>query len=838
MKRHYLSKIYFLLLLCIGGFSSLQAQSDQYLHFDRSDDYVRLDNGVDYIANQNAFSMTGWFYTDALEYGQGMIGFRGANQGFYLIQLSDGVIECRLITTAGFHEHVAPAFTIVPEVWQHVAWVYDGSSVKLYINGQLNGSTPASGQITEAGIPFTIGRSILGSLNFYFGGRADEVTVWSKALTQEEIMDMMANELTGDEANLELYYKFNQGVPNEDNTSISKLVSETGSGERDADLIGFALTGETSNFGGELDQGFQAITFPQIPNKLTTDAPFMLNATASSGLPVSFEVVSGPATVSGSEVTLTGSPGEVVIKATQEGDATYNPAEELLNSFQVLDPNTFVPVIDARSPLAGDVHVPELSAIQLAAIANIDYPELFQVQNVRFEIDGTTVEAKDWGNGHYTGWWTPQAYGYYTINIIATNNYGAEATESVNIEVVSTASDTEVIAFEGVLLNTAISSEVVEAELPSYLGAFDQIMVTLETRCPNGGCGEWDRVASLDAKGHDGQWVEIIRYITPYGTPCSHTIDLTDYMSLLQGKIAFRVNCGTFDNGYLYDLTINYRQGTPEHKYSNVNVIWQNTYDFGNPDNLQPVDPVNFQYPDNAVESTLKLVSSGHGWGDNNSGNAAEFHEDTHHIWVNGAQTFEQHNWADCNPNPDGCQPQNGTWFHDRAGWCPGSIAPWFDYDMTEFIENVNVELGYIFDESYIDLCHPNNAGCISGVTCPDCNDGFNPHLIVACNLVVFADEPVEPVTIVGLEETPENKLGFAVFPNPTKGAVTLALPADLQAFDLRIVNGVGQTVRTIREKAHFGDTYEVQLGDFPKGIYFLEVHSELGTGVERIVVE
>ncbi|GJM36135.1 MAG: hypothetical protein DHS20C18_51360 [Saprospiraceae bacterium] len=818
----------------------MEAQSDQYLHFDLqgNDDYVRLDNGVQYINNRDAFSMAGWFYTDELVYGQGMLGFRGANHGFYFIQLSDGIIECRLITTDGFHEHVAPAFSVVPQVWQHFAWVYDGSTVKMYINGVLNGSTPATGQITETGIPFTIGRSILGSLNFYFGGRADEVSVWTKALTPEEITDMMENELTGDEQSLQLYYKFNQGVPGEDNTSITKLVSETGSGERDADLLGFAMTGETSNFGGMLDVGFQAITFPQVPNKLTTDDPFTLSANASSGLPVSFEIVSGPATINGGEVTLTGVAGEVVVKASQAGDGTYNPAEDLVNSFQVLDPNTFVPVIDARSPLAADVFVPELTAIQLAAIANIDYPELFEVQSVRFEINGETINAKDWQNGHYTGWWTPDAYESYTLDIIATNNYGAEATESINFNIVSTASDTEVMAIDGVLLNTSISSEVVDAELPSFLGAFDQITATLETRCPPGGCGEWDRVASLDAKGHDGQWVEIIRYITPYGTPCSHTIDLTDYMSILQGKIAFRVNCGTFDNGYLYDLTINYRQGTPEHKYSNVSVLWQETYDFGNPANLQPVVPVNFQYPANAVESTLKLVSSGHGWGDNNTGNAAEFHQDTHHLWVNGEQTFEQNNWAVCNPNPDGCQPQNGTWFHNRAGWCPGAIAPWFDYDMTPYVAGSNVELGYIFDEGYVDLCHVNNPNCVSGVTCPDCTDGFNPHLVVACNLIVFSDGPVEGVTIVGLDETDQKTVNFEVFPNPTKGELTLSLPGDIQEFDLRILNSVGQVLQTIREKSNFGPNYTVQLGDFPKGIYFIEIQTNEGTGIQRVVLD
>ncbi|MBD0257000.1 MAG: hypothetical protein ICV83_14875, partial [Cytophagales bacterium] len=43
----------------------------------------------------------------------------------------------------------------------------------------------------------------------------------------------------------------------------------------------------------------QEISFAAFAEKRETDAPFRLSATASSGLPVSFEVVSGPATVSG-----------------------------------------------------------------------------------------------------------------------------------------------------------------------------------------------------------------------------------------------------------------------------------------------------------------------------------------------------------------------------------------------------------------------------------------------------------------------------------------------------------------------------------------------------------
>ena len=69
----------------------------------------------------------------------------------------------------------------------------------------------------------------------------------------------------------------------------------------------------------------QTITFPQPAPVTYGIAPFMLNATASSGLPVSFSVVSGPATVAGATLTVRGA-GNVVIQADQAGNVTTPPA--------------------------------------------------------------------------------------------------------------------------------------------------------------------------------------------------------------------------------------------------------------------------------------------------------------------------------------------------------------------------------------------------------------------------------------------------------------------------------------------------------------------------------
>ncbi|MEM6630146.1 MAG: PKD domain-containing protein [Bacteroidota bacterium] len=83
----------------------------------------------------------------------------------------------------------------------------------------------------------------------------------------------------------------------------------------------------------------QNISFSPIGDKLTTDGSFSLNPSSSSGLPVVLFLVSGPASISGNTVTLTGQPGEVVIRAAQGGNGTYAPAEAIDRSFQVSYPN-------------------------------------------------------------------------------------------------------------------------------------------------------------------------------------------------------------------------------------------------------------------------------------------------------------------------------------------------------------------------------------------------------------------------------------------------------------------------------------------------------------------
>jgi uncharacterized repeat protein (TIGR02543 family) len=78
-------------------------------------------------------------------------------------------------------------------------------------------------------------------------------------------------------------------------------------------------------------------SFDPISNKIYGGASFLINLpTASSDLPVDVEVKSGPATIVGNRVSLTGA-GIVVLAANQPGNDDYKAANEVTVSFAVLD---------------------------------------------------------------------------------------------------------------------------------------------------------------------------------------------------------------------------------------------------------------------------------------------------------------------------------------------------------------------------------------------------------------------------------------------------------------------------------------------------------------------
>ena len=99
---------------------------------------------------------------------------------------------------------------------------------------------------------------------------------------------------------------------------------------------GTDYTSATSSVTLQVNQAPQAITFTAPSVELYGVAPITLSATGgASGNAVVFSILSGPASIAGNQLTITGT-GTVVIAADQLGNANYSAAAEVAQSVTVL----------------------------------------------------------------------------------------------------------------------------------------------------------------------------------------------------------------------------------------------------------------------------------------------------------------------------------------------------------------------------------------------------------------------------------------------------------------------------------------------------------------------
>uniref|UniRef100_UPI0040475D71 T9SS type A sorting domain-containing protein n=1 Tax=Mariniflexile sp. TaxID=1979402 RepID=UPI0040475D71 len=588
----------------------------------------------------------------------------------------------------------------------------------------------------------------------------------------------------------------------------------------------------------------QIITFDTVGKKSTTANPFDVSATSTSGLTdITYSVESGPATINGNTVTLDGNIGIVTLKAQQAGNADFNVAETF-QQFEVIDVSTFSPAISTRLTEDYAIEMPSFYAYPIYITSAIEEADLITIDNIEVMVDGSPIAVTGENNLHYA-LWTPDAYGSHTINITAYGSNGVNTTITKTIQVTNVISSQNVKTMEDAVIEINTQPRQWHYgtyKMPQHIGSYNKIIGNLLVECPSttGDCDDWDRRAFIDVMGPDGNWIQIIRYITPYGVGCSHAIDLTDYTSLLQGEVEFRMYIDTWGTGgWQISLDFDFQQGTPQYLYSNVDELWDGAWDLGNPTNLQPVPVANYTYSSNILSSHLRLSTTGHGWGANNSQNAAEFYNATNYIDIDGVQSYTQNLWNTCNPNPDNCTGQKGTWYHSRAGWCPGAIAQPDIVDMTSQIAKGSVNFNYRFDPTYVDYCHPNNPNCITGVTCTDCNDAYKAQYYIDAQLINFSNTPLIQGTLDVEEINNTANYTLRAYPNPSNGMFHISSTGTIGKSVMHVVSVSGEILKT-----YYFDSSETlnnttfNLSTLAKGLYFVTIENNAGQGNLKLIIK
>lgn len=81
-----------------------------------------------------------------------------------------------------------PTNTLIDNTWSNVVLTYDGSTMALYINGALAGSTPYVATPASSGKSLHIGKRW--DLNNFFKGSIDDVRIYNKSLSISEVQSI------------------------------------------------------------------------------------------------------------------------------------------------------------------------------------------------------------------------------------------------------------------------------------------------------------------------------------------------------------------------------------------------------------------------------------------------------------------------------------------------------------------------------------------------------------------------------------------------------------------------------------------------------------------------
>jgi hypothetical protein len=141
------------------------------------------------------WTISGWFNWDGDNSTNQILG----KDHVYQIIVDNGQLRYALSPHWSFDG--ADSFPVTPNEWTHFTLTYDGVNQKLYKNGQLVYTRAQSGDIGSSTQNFTIGAFHNG--NFAFHGIIDDVRMFDKALTANQISTMVNTNTQGEQQSLQ-----------------------------------------------------------------------------------------------------------------------------------------------------------------------------------------------------------------------------------------------------------------------------------------------------------------------------------------------------------------------------------------------------------------------------------------------------------------------------------------------------------------------------------------------------------------------------------------------------------------------------------------------------------
>lgn len=219
--------------------------------FDGTDDKIDCGNGSSVQVTGTGITLEAWIYptqwkTNAYDGNVICKEDNSGNNGYMLRVGAGGKLNFALGDGSKAWSEITTGTLLSLNKWQHIAGTYDGSMMRVYIDGVAVDSSKVSISIGNASnVNLFVGAH--SSYTRFYQGNIDEVRIWNVQRSEAELNASMSKEFCARNKNLKLYYKFNNGKPSGNNAVNKKVTDLTGNGNQGT-LISFSLNGSVSNW--------------------------------------------------------------------------------------------------------------------------------------------------------------------------------------------------------------------------------------------------------------------------------------------------------------------------------------------------------------------------------------------------------------------------------------------------------------------------------------------------------------------------------------------------------------------------------------------------------------
>ncbi len=246
MKTKLFTSTLFLIL------TSFNFYSQNSISFDGTNDQVDCGNNTSVQITGTALTLEAWIYPTSwkTQFWQANIMNRESlSGGGYMLRCgAGGKLNFNIGSGPGPWNELTSATNILTlNTWQHVAGTYDGTWMRIYLNGVIVDSLAKTISIVNSTSNLGIGFAPIYAGSRNFPGKIDEVRIWNVTRTGAQIIANMNKELCVIPSSLKAYYTFNQGIAGGTNISDTTLTDLSGNSNTGI-LKNFNLTGLTSNW--------------------------------------------------------------------------------------------------------------------------------------------------------------------------------------------------------------------------------------------------------------------------------------------------------------------------------------------------------------------------------------------------------------------------------------------------------------------------------------------------------------------------------------------------------------------------------------------------------------